>query len=304
MKRFIIPIVVSIAILSANVLPANAGFLETHKAKVLQKREFKTTTEAIKNVFIKQDEYTNNHDIKKLSELYSENFYNSDGFDKELYFKLIEDTWKTYPDITYNTIIRDIQIDGIYATVQTYETAFAISHEQSENIEAFGELKSYASGIYHLKKTGGKWVIEHEQVLSEKSALKYGDARFIKMDLTAPQMVGAGEEYTALLEIELAEDESAIASIDKQQIIHPLEKPEEAFRTMLDTKELERIFKANSKNINEYATASIGIAKAEQSNDTRARIYMSGIAFLMTRVNVIPQNNFIKKEVENAEKTE
>ena len=151
-------------------------------------------------------------------------------------------------------------------------------------------MRSYANSIYYLKKFGDKWKIVSEQVLSEKSQLKYGDARFIKMDLTAPRVVNSGEEYTASLSFDLGENESAIASIDKQLVIHPLEKPDEVFR-------------ANANNINEYATASIGIAKAEPYDETRAQVYVSGIAFLMTRVNVVPENKFITEEDENAQKT-
>ena len=115
-------------------------------------------------------------------------FVNNDGFDKKLYFKLIKDTWETYPEIQYDTLIRDIQIDGDYASVQTYETALAVTHEQSEKVDAYGELRSNANSIYYLKKSGKKWQIVSEQVLSEKSQLKYGDARFIKMDLNAPRV--------------------------------------------------------------------------------------------------------------------
>lgn len=303
MKKYILPLIISLAFVSFHSTPAEAGFISTYKAQISKNREFKNTRENIKDVFIKQDKYTNEHDIEKLSDLYADNFNNNDDFGKKVYFKLIKDTWETYPEITYDTIIRDIQFDGNYATVQTFETALATTHEQSEAVDAYGELRSYANSIYYLKKVGKKWLIVSEQILNEKSQLKYGDARFVKMDLDAPQMVNAGEEYSAKLDIELSNSESAIASIDNQLIIHPLDKPEEVFRNLTGDSELERVFRANKKNINEYATASIGIAKAEPYDDTRARVYVSGIAFLMTRVNVIPENKFITVEEENAQKT-
>lgn len=302
-KRIILTLISILAFANVQAEPAHAGFVGTYKAKISQNRELKNSQDEIKKVFVKQDDYTNSHNLEKLSEIYADNFFNNDGFNKKLYFKLIEDTWKTYPEIKYDTIIRDVQIDGDYATVQTFETSFSIAHEKSETIEAYGELRSYANSIYYLKKFGDKWKIVSEQVLSEKSQLKYGDARFIKMDLTAPRVVNSGEEYTASLSVDLGENESAIASIDKQLVIHPLEKPDEAFRTLIGENELERVFRANAKNINEYATASIGIAKAEPYDETRAQVYVSGIAFLMTRVNVVPENKFITEEDENAQKT-
>ncbi len=303
-RRFILPLIIGLAFVSIQTSPAHAGFLKTYKAQVSQNREFKNTRAQIKEVFELQDKYTNSHDLEKLSELYAESFVNSDGFGKKVYFKLIKDTWDTYSDIMYDTVIRDIQVNGNYATVQTYETALAVTHEQSETVDAYGELRSSANSIYYLQKFGQKWIITAEQILNEQSQLKYGDARFIKMDLKAPNIVSAGGEYTAALDIELGDNEGAIASIEKQEIIHPLDQPKEIFRQLSGENNLERIFKANTKNINEYATASIGIAKAVPYDETKSRVYVSGIAFLMTRVNVIPENKFITDEDNDAQKAE
>lgn len=303
-RRFILPLIIGLAFVSIQTSPAHAGFLKTYKAQVSQNREFKNTRAQIKEVFELQDKYTNSHDLEKLSELYAESFVNSDGFGKKVYFKLIKDTWDTYSDIMYDTVIRDIQVNGNYATVQTYETALAVTHEQSETVDAYGELRSSANSIYYLQKFGQKWIITAEQILNEQSQLKYGDARFIKMDLKAPNIVSAGGEYTAALDIELGDNEGAIASIEKQEIIHPLDQPKEIFRQLSGENDLERIFKANTKNINEYATASIGIAKAVPYDETKSRVYVSGIAFLMTRVNVIPENKFITDEDNDAQKAE
>lgn len=303
-KRFILPLILSIAFLSIHIEPAHAGFLKTYKAQIVQNREYKNTISQIKEVFELQDKHTNSHNLDKLSELYAENFVNTDGFGKKVYFELIKNTWETYSDIIYGTVVRDIQVNGDYATVQTFETALATTHEQSETLDAFGELRSSANSIYHLQKFGSKWLITAEQILNEESQLKYGDARFIKMDLKAPNMVSAGQEYSASLDIELGEDESAIASIENQEIIHPIGKPKEIFRQLGENNELERLFKANKKNINEYATASIGIAKTVPYDETRSRVYVSGIAFLMSRVNVIPENKYITEEEDDAQKTE
>ena len=303
-KRFILPLILSIAFLSIHSEPAHAGFLKTYKAQIVQNREYINTISQIKEVFELQDKYTNSHNLDKLSELYSENFVNTDGFGKKVYFELIKNTWETYSDIIYGTVVRDIQVNGDYATVQTFETALATTHEQSETLDAFGELRSSANSIYYLQKFGNKWLITAEQILNEESQLKYGDARFIKMDLKAPNMVSAGQEYSASLDIELGEDESAIASIENQEIVHPIGKPKEIFRQLGENNELERLFKANKKNINEYATASIGIAKTVPYDETRSRVYVSGIAFLMSRVNVIPENKYITEEEDDAQKTE
>lgn len=300
MKRVILPLILCLSFLSVQI-PSQAGIVSEYRAGISQNREIKNTRESIKKVLDLQDKYTNDHDFEKLSELYSDNFVNSDGFNKKVYFDLIKKTWDTYPSIMYETEIQSIRFDGDFAVVQAYETARATTLEQTENIEAYGELRSSANTIYYLKKHSGKWIIVAEDILSEKSQLKYGDARFIKMNLKAPEIINAGDEYTAILDMELTDDESAVATIDRQQIIHPLKEADEAFRQLSDENILERVFVANKLNINEYATASIGIAKAETYDKTKTRVYLSGIAFLMTRVNVIPENKYITIEDNDAQ---
>lgn len=302
MRRILLPFILSIAFTINLSAPVQAGFIALKKAQISQNREIKNTRAEIKEVFTKQLEYTNNKKIDKLSELYAENFVNTDGFNKKVYFKLIKETWESYPDIFYGTTIRDIQFDGNYATIQTFETALATTHEKTDAVDAFGELTSFANSIYYLQRFGDKWQIVSEQVLSEKSALRYGDARFIKMDLDVPAIVNAGSSYTASLNMDLSEDENAIASIDRQIIIHPTQKAEENFRNLSEEHSLERMFYSNKNNVNEYAIASVGIAKSETYEKTKVRLYVSGIAFLMTRVNIIPENKFITLEDENAKK--
>jgi len=301
MKRVILPLILSIALLSIPQTSAEAGIFSNYRAKVTHNKELKNTQAKIKEIFVRQDEYTNDHDIKGLSSLYAQNFINNDGFNKDVYFSLIEKTWQNYPSIMYDSKIKEIRLSDDYATVYAYETASATTLEQTENIQAYGELRSVANTIYHLKKTGDKWLIVAEEILNEKSQLKYGDARFIKMDLSAPELINSGEEYTAFLNMELTDDESAVATIDRQEIIHPLKEADEAFRQLTEENQLERVFRANNKNINEYATASIGIAKAETFDKSKTRVYLSGVAFLMTRVNIIPKNEYITIEDKDAQ---
>jgi hypothetical protein len=78
---------------------------------------------------------------------------------------------------------------------------------------------------------------------------------------------------------------------------------EEVFRKLPDDGALERVFKSNDKNINEYAVASFGITKARIINQSELKILVTGLGFAMSRVNVIPKNEFIKvADIEKQEK--
>lgn len=291
-------VLIILTLLLVNICPAEAGIISAHKARVEQNRLYKSAYNDVKQVIDQQTVYTNKYDLDGLSSLYSKEFVNSDGFNKEVYFKLIKETWATYPDISYKTQINKIEVGENYATVYVDEVAVATSKETVEDLTVIGELYSTSKCVYYLEKQGSKWLISSEKVLDETSTLKYGDARYADIDLNVPKQIGAGKEYTASLNVVTPIDSVIIASISKENIVYPQTKSEDAFRKLTDNSVLERVFTSNKNNVNEYAVASVGITRAESVSDTQARIYMGGLAFIMTRINVIPENKFIQTESE------
>ena len=121
------------------------------------------------------------------------------------------------------------------------------------------------------------------------------------MKLESPKIVGAGQDYTSTLKVELPKNIIAIASINREKIVNPPEKPEESFKRLSENNSLARIFTANTDNINEYNVAAIGMTTATGGDDGKIHIYMNGLAFIMTRVNVVPKNNFAKVGEESDE---
>ena len=293
MKRVVLSIL-SLAIISNLSMPAQEGFITDFKTKVQQAKIEKNCYKDIENVFDKQDKFVAKYDLEGLRTLYADSFINNDGYNKEVYFSLVKETWTTYPDISYKTYIKAITVNGNYATVETYETAVATTSSDPDLIQSVGELNAESNCIYHLEKISDKWLITGEDILNEFSTLKFGDARFVKMDLNAPTMIGANGAYTAKLKVDLPEEEIVIASINREKIVNPAPMPEEKFRRLPEEQVLERMFNANTDNLNEYIVASVGITKAEVASEDKVRVYMNGLAFIMTRVNVVPKNNFAK----------
>jgi hypothetical protein len=244
----------------------------------------------IKAVLKTNLKYANKYNFEGISKLYTPEFVNNDGFDREVYFKLIQDTWKTYPKIIYTSKIKNISGNEKYARVEVYETASAVIDDNN----GFGsaELFSAANSIYFLEKIGSDWLITAEQIVDEKSFLRYGDAKAVKMDLTAPALVDAGKNYTALLSIDAPRGAAIIASVSNAKITYPQVKPEDVFRRLPEDNVLERMFSANKDSVNEYAVASVGIAGVNEKNSK------GGLAFIMTRVNVVPANKFVGENEE------
>lgn len=299
MKKISVLLILALLFCLNNAQQTQASVFSTYKLRAEQNREYKSNYEAVKKVIDSQTVYTNKYDLKGLATLYSDDFVNSDGFNKDIYFKLIDETWKTYPDITYNTEIKNIDFNDNYATVFVHETAVATATDTVGEIQVIGELYSTAKCVYFLKKTGSKWVISSEKIVEETSSLKYGDARYINMELNSPKQIGPNKYYTTTLKVDAPSDSVVIASISKENIVYPQTKAEDAFRKLPDDNILERVFLSNRNNVNEYTVASVGITKAEPYNENQVKVYMGGLAFIMTRVNVIPENKYIKTEPEN-----
>lgn len=287
-----------LALLLCAQCPSEASFFAEQKQKFEQTRFKKAENAEIKDVFSKMTKYANKHDLDGVKSLFAKDFTNSDGFNLDTYVDMIKETWATYPDISYSTQIYYVDFSDNYARVVTTESAVAISKEQIGLIEAIGELNSVSMCIYTLEKHGTKWLVSSEHVIDETSTLKYGGARYMNIVLDTPKQIGANKQYTVTLKADIPKGCNAIASIGTEKIIYPQTKAEDNFRRITNESGLERVFTSNGDNVNEYAVASVGLAQIPAEN---ARFDMSknGLAFIITRVNVIPKNKFIEMKDES-----
>ena len=276
--------------------PSNAELFAKQKERIQQNKIYKNTISDLKDIINKQNNFANQRNYDDLNKLYSKDFISSDGFDKEVYFKLIKETWETYPDITYKTKINNIEYTDNYATAFVTETAYATSNEEFGDFQTVGELYSTSNCVYHLEKRGNNWLVISEKIIDETSALKYGEARYINIELNAPKQIGANKYYTTTLKVDAPKDAHTVASISKENIVYPQVKSEDAFRRLANDNILERVFLANKENVNEYAIASVGITHIQDFDVNKVKVYMSGLAFVMTRVNIVPENKFIDRE--------
>lgn len=266
-----------------------------------KKRSSITDEAAVKGVLAAQEKFSNAYDLEALSELYSKDFMNADGFTKDLYFDLIKKTWTSYPDIKYRTELKHLTLSGDFAIAEVIDFASATSAGKANSVSDSGLLESSSESVYYLQKFGDTWQIVSDYIVYEKTFLLYGSAKQTQISLTAPVQVPANSQYTASLNIVAPAGNIVIASIGKENITHPQTIAPEVFRKLPYDGILERMFTANTDNINEYAVASIGLTRAEVKNGTEISVYVTGMAFVMTRINVIPKNKFIKKIEEKVE---
>ena len=274
MKKFLLSILLSIFLLPS-------GYAES---KFLKSDLFNSNIRGVKSVLNSQIKYANKNNFDKFIATYDTNYKNGDGYDIDIYSKLVKELWENYDNIKYGIKIKDITFeDDGTAKVSLIETSSAdIPVTKKMN----GVLKSEADSIYYLKKINGKWKVTSDKINEEVTSMLYGEAINLDIKLSAPQEVTPGYEYTATLEFDPPKDTFAIASIAKDKVEYPQKQAKEVFRKLPDDHILERLFVANSDNANEYIIASIGLTKAD-IKDMSIKLSLTGFGYQIIRVNVV-----------------
>ncbi len=295
MKKYILALLFTITLLSTT--PAFALTNETFNSIGFHKRAEAAPAEQIKKIFSNYEKYSNNHDLQNLLNLHDETYRSSDGYDKKRLKDLAIESWKEYPDVKYSVKILSIDVDIDNATVMTQEKLSGISTASVEYVKGNGYIDSESTSIYYLKRFSNEWRIVSDFVITEKTSMRYGIARFIPMSIDAPAIVGPNEEYTAILKVNVPKSYLALISINNEPITYPVERSKEVFRSLKNDGIQERILISNNGTKNENAIASIGIARPNIKNNN-INVNIVGIAFLSSRVNVIKHK--IESEPENA----
>jgi len=295
MRKIVYSLLIALLVAPAISIPSQASLISDRAYRLEQRKENKQNIKQIKALFDIHDIYSNKHDLENLGKLYADSYINNDGFTKKAYFKSIKETWEACENLNYTTKILSIEINGDNATVDVEETATGtIIEKMLDQLPIAGEIHSKSRGIYHLTKINGNWYISGETSLADESSLLYGDARFMNIELQSPAQVQSGETYTVSLKIDADKDTYIVGSIDHDPVTYPTNTPQSELRPINASQTLERLIKANTDNINEYAIASMAISKVKPLPNEGMRIYMAGLACVMRRVNVVPKNNFIK----------
>lgn len=284
-----------ILILLTAVIFSPKVFSQTENIALLKQKGFFDKTgiisqspyQEVKETLLLHEKFSNDYKYEQLKNLYSSNYFNTDGFDREVYFDLIKKTWENYPGIKYKMEILNIDINKNYATVYLKENAFANTLPAGGLLKDRGFLQSISNTIYYLEKNNGEWKIISDNIISEKTYLTYGSARYLPVNFYAPSKVPMNTEYTATLDIKAPSDAIILASIGREKITYPQMQAEEIFRKLPENGILERVFTANKQNLNEFAVASFGVAKIDLNEKKNIKINITGMGFAMSRINVI-----------------
>ncbi len=252
-----------------------------------QKNIEKNAQKEVESMVMKFNKYANSHNLDGIKAMMSDSYINNDGFDKKSYLDIVAHAWELYPNLKYTAKIKDIEVSGGHARVHVVDEANGKLSNPENNLEKSGTIKTISESILYLQKYGYEWQIQSEMILDEKTILAYSDAQFLNMEFTSPTLVSEDAYYTATLKVDIPKHYVLFASINNEKISFPQEVPQEVFKTMSADGTLERVLRANDKKKNEYSVASIGITRPSVSKENKVSIKITGIAFIMSRVNVI-----------------
>lgn len=281
-----------------NVCPLNDVLNAENSNENLQKSQI---SNFVKNFEILQ----NKHDLVGLKKIYSEEFVNTDGFNRNQLFTLMKKTFENYPDFKSSIQIENIVVLNDYAMVFIKQDVNATTKAISKITGDKGSYTAVLQSILYLKKINNSWKIYSENVIFENSKLAFGTAKNVNASLNVPQKVLVDTDYCAGVNIDLPVGFSAIASINNTQIIEGFGLSGETFRQVPpDKASLERVLRANNNNNNEAVVASVGFTQTSEDMFKKPKVDISGLLMLMKRVDIIPEttNLSYSKESERAEK--
>ena len=259
--------------------------------------KLKRSPEAQINSFVKKyNKYSEDGNIEKLSDLYSDSYVNNDGFNKKTVLEMMKTSSDTYKNVKYDSKIESIEVSGDYAVLKIKETASGETLKEIEKLKGAGSIVSEIYYTDYLQKEKNQWKISATEISSEKVYLKYGEAKYMDVDITSPDCVPAGSTYEVGIKTVLPGGAFVVGSIVNEEIVYPQQNKKDVYRS-IKSDQLARLVKANTNNHNEYATVSIAITRANVTPPA-VMLDMTGIAFVMKRVNVISEKDFSKKNID------
>ena len=233
-----------------------------------------------------------NNDIEKIKSFYDKNYTCSDGFKLDELLSLYQKSYESYSDIKYKTKINSINVYGNWAIVRMSDDTKAMIYTDSkkQDKKTAGVLDGKSIYSMYMIKSDGDWKILYEDITMEETVLKYGIAKKLKMELVSPPFIENGEEYNLALNIDKPQNIIALASLNNEEVKFPTPDINEKYRKIPSEGDLQRIVRANTNNLDEYAIASVGLTRVLLNEDeTRARIEIVGVAYIMKRIGMLPK---------------
>ncbi|XVJ50741.1 MAG: nuclear transport factor 2 family protein [Vampirovibrio sp.] len=245
-------------------------------------------------------------DIDAFMKYYANNYISGDNLNRAELRQLILDTWKEYSDMTYESTLLEIRVNGNWITVESEDTSMAKNIEAPFEMFASGVpvylqffdakkndglLTTRARNLMYLRKIGDEWRIDSDQSLYEDAVLRYGKTTGLNAEISVPDKVFAGQSYTAAVSASFPTDSVAVTSVNRSEMVYPQASFASVMRLMSPAENrLERVFTANTHNRNEMVSTSLGLLEGKRvvnaKGEPAVNLTLVGVLTFVKRVNV------------------
>lgn len=292
--KLVAPLAVSLALCATFNLSLKANAIEPPTAATNVNSEFtlepdtKANEKEIKEVetlLHNIESEWNAHNLDGVMNFYADDYINNDGLNKAAISSITKEFWQRYPDAKSKSKIKQVRVDGNFATVESRDSAVGTTEKENQDVGTKGELNSVSEGRLFLKKFGSTWKIAGDRIDYEKVRVSFGLARQLNANFSAPEQVRSGRQFSAKVDLSLPVGLAAICSITNQPLKYP-QAPEPDFIKLMrpvDGGTIERVMPANNENRNELLMATVGITNA-------SRHHLMGLTILTRRMNVVPDH--------------
>ena len=253
--------------------------------------------EAIK-ITEKLRKLSDKNDIEGIKKYYSDNYKSHDGYNKDQVMEIFETARKLYPSSKTKETIKKVDVEGDLIKIYIDEistTKFTVKGEDAsytENGKIKGKMVSSADYSMTYKKENDSLVVVADEIFSEVTDIRYGEAMEADFKMEAPKTLKPKEEFTVKTTLIVPEDRVAVGSIGHDKIVYPVEKYWDPYRAIDSTGILERVMIANGDNTNEYANATYAFIKsAGPKSKSKYKAVISGMGFYVQRMNMEKTKN-------------
>lgn len=253
--------------------------------------------EAIK-ITEKLRKLSDKNDIEGIKKYYSDNYKSHDGYNKDQIMEIFETARKLYPSSKTKETIKKVDVEGDLIKIYIDEistTKFTVKGEDASYTEKGkikGKMVSVADYSMTYKKENDSLVVVADEIFSEVTDIRYGEAMDVDFKMDAPKTLKPKEEFTVKTTLIIPEDRVAVGSIGHDKIVYPTEKYWDPYRAIDSTGILERVMIANNENTNEYANATYAFIKAAgPKSKSKYKAVISGMGFYVQRMNMEKTKN-------------
>lgn len=240
----------------------------------------------------------NKNKISELGEFYSKDYKSFDGYNKEEILKIYEIANKLYPNTKTKEKITKIETENDFIKVYIDEVSTTKINVEGEDTayaskdKVKGEMKSTSSYSMTFKEEDGVFKVVSDEIYSEITDIRYGEAINADFEMEAPKAIKPGEEFTVKTTLEMPEGRFVVGSIGHDKIVFPSEKYLDPFRAVNKTGILERVMIANEEGKNEYANSTftfIAPYTAKKDDETKKGASVSGMGIYIRRLNTVKE---------------